>query len=326
MTGKHLIIALFFVAMGFSSRVFSQQAAREDYIQKFRSLAIAEMKRSGIPASITLAQGCLESNNGASVLAISGNNHFGIKCKSNWTGERILHDDDAKNECFRKYSNAEQSYLDHTDFLVSSPRYAFLFQLEPTDYKAWANGLKKAGYATDPTYARRLIQIIEDFQLYVYDQTTEDNEPLAVAEEERLEIIEHQAHHKPPMVPKSIGLRKIEYRNGLRSIVVSEGDTFESITQEMGLSNWELFVYNELTKDYVLHPNEILYIEAKMKKGNGKHLTHKVEAGDTMHFIAQMYGLRLEPLLKRNHLKKGEEPTAGEVIYLRTKRPRREMK
>lgn len=300
--------------------IYSQtkQLTREEYIQKFRDLAISEMMRSGIPASITLAQGCLESNNGNSRLSTEGNNHFGIKCKSSWAGKRIYHDDDAPNECFRQYKNAEESYLDHTDFLITNPRYAELFALHVTNYKDWAHGLKKAGYATDPTYALRLIKIIEDNKLYVYDMTKDPRE-LAKIEQERLKEKNH-----PTQTTKTLTNRAIDLRNGLKSIVVQQGDTFESISKEMNMSDWELYSYNDYWKGYQPRASEILYIEYKPRKADRKHLTHKVDSGDTMHFIAQRYGIKQMPLYKRNRMKKGEEPKEGDIIYLRNKKPRSE--
>lgn len=292
--------------------------SREEYIQKFKDLAIKEMHRSGIPASITLAQGCLESNNGNSRLSLEGNNHFGIKCKSSWSGKRIYHDDDAPGECFRQYSNAEESYLDHTDFLITNSRYSELFALHVTDYKQWAYGLKKAGYATDPSYADRLIKIIEDNELYLYDQVSTDRQ-LANIEQERLKAQKH-----PDRVVPLQSTRAIETRNGLRSIVVRQGDTFESIAKELGMSDWELYSYNDYSKGYQPRPNEILYIEYKPRKADRKHLTHKADNGDTMHFIAQRYGIKMKPLYKRNRMKQGEEPKAGEIVYLRNKKPRSE--
>ncbi len=311
-------IFLFIFLLSFPAIVFAQnkKLTREEYIQKFRDLAVSEMKRSGIPASITLAQGCLESNNGNSRLAREGNNHFGIKCKSNWTGRRVYHNDDSPGECFRKYRNAEESYLDHTDFLITNPRYSELFALHVTDYKRWAHGLKKAGYATDPSYAERLIKIIEDSKLYVYDQVTNVKQ-LARIEQERLKA---QKHHGAVVMP--VSRHPVKDRNRLKTIVVQQGDTFESLAKELGMSNWELYSYNDYRKGYQPRVNEILYIEYKSRKADRKHLTHKVESGDTMHFIAQRYGIKLKPLYKRNRMKRGEEPKEGDIIYLRNKKPR----
>lgn len=310
-----LLICMLFVMQVFAA---SKPLTREEYIQKFYPLAISEMQRSGIPASITLAQGCWESGNGNSRLATEANNHFGIKCKKEWTGKTIRHDDDASQECFRKYEHAEASYIDHTNFLMSGSRYKFLFQLDPKDYTGWAMGLKKAGYATDPSYAQRLIKIIEEHKLYVYDEY-EDNRQMASIKQDAKPVVEM----KSPTLNKTNASHKIELRNGLHTIVVGEGDTYESISKELKLKDWELATYNDLDKRRQLQKNEILYIEAKYKKANRAHKQHVVEKDDKMHYIAQRYGLKLKPLLKRNRMKAGDEPAAGEVIYLRNKRPRR---
>ena len=301
-------------------RALPKQFTREEYIQKYYQLAISEMQRSGIPASITLAQGCWESQNGNSILATDGNNHFGIKCKSEWTGKRIYHDDDARQECFRKYEHAEASYIDHSNFLMSGSRYSFLFQLDRRDYTAWSYGLKKAGYATDPIYAERLIKIIEEFKLFTYDAYG-DNRPIAsVAKESAPKPVKLQRH---TVQAKNMGPHKIEYRNGLRSLAVAEGDTYQSLTKELKLKDWELSTYNDFEKGTQPKVNEILYIEAKYRKANRDHQQHVVEKGDQMHYIAQRYGLKLRPLLKRNRMKSGDEPAKGQIIYLHHKRPRK---
>ena len=200
----------------------------------FSKWAVGEMNRSGIPASITLAQGLLESNNGNSTLATKGNNHFGIKCHD-WKGKSIRHHDDKRNECFRKYNSARDSYTDHTNFLMNSPRYSFLFLLDQTDYKAWARGLKKAGYATSPTYASALIKIIEDNELDQFDsgkvrrRRTDDSE--TIAEVTDIDGFEIEIDH-----------RKILIRNRIDYIIVKEGDTYQSLTKELELMPyiWEI--------------------------------------------------------------------------------------
>lgn len=309
---------ILFTFLFFSIQMVAQstQLTRDEYIRKFYKLAISEMQRSGIPASITLAQGCWESGNGNSRLATEANNHFGIKCKSEWRGKKIYHDDDASQECFRKYAHAEASYIDHSNFLMSGSRYSFLFQLDPKDYVAWAHGLKKAGYATDPTYAQRLIKIVEEYKLHVYDEYV-DNRQLASLKTETAPV-----KIQPSTLDKTNSRHKIELRNGLRTVVVEEGDNYQSITKDLALKNWELHTYNDIEKDSKVRVNEILYIEAKYKKGNKDHRQHVAEDGDTMHYIAQRYALRIKPLLKRNRMKKGEEPVAGQLVYLRNKRPR----
>lgn len=308
-----LAFSIFF--SGFSQKTQKTQFTRAEYIQKYSKLAISEMERSGIPASIILAQGCWESQNGNSKLATEGNNHFGIKCKTEWKGKKIYHDDDAKHECFRKYEHAEASYIDHSNFLIAGSRYSFLFKLDPKDYVGWAHGLKKAGYATDPVYAQRLIKIIEDFKLHVYDEYADNRQIASIKQEEA----------KPKLTSSVLGKtnasHKIELRNGLRTIVVSQGDTYESISKDLALKDWELYTYNDLEKGVQPRVTEILYIEAKLKKADRKHVQHVAEDGDTMHYIAQLYALRMSPLLKRNRMRKGEQPVAGQVVYLRNKKP-----
>lgn len=308
------VIAFFIFSSGFAQK---NQLSREEYIQKYYKLAISEMERSGIPASITIAQGCWESQNGNSQLATQGNNHFGIKCKSEWTGKKIYHDDDAKHECFRKYAHAEASFVDHTNFLMSGSRYSFLFQLDPKDYVAWANGLKKAGYATDPIYAERLIKIIQENKLFLYDEYV-DNRQLASLKREPARSVPTSS-----ALGKSNGSHNIELRNGLRSIVVVEGDTYESITKDLKLKDWEIYTYNDFEKGRQPRKDEIIYIEAKYKKADRKHMQHVADEGDTMNYIAQRYALKLKPLLRRNRMKEGDEPTKGQIIYLRNKKPRK---
>lgn len=312
---KQTILFIFLFSV-IQSVALPKQITREEYIQKYYKLAISEMERCGIPASITLAQGCWESGNGNSRLATLGNNHFGIKCKSEWRGKKIYHDDDARQECFRKYDHAEASYIDHSNFLINGSRYSFLFQLDPKDYVAWAHGLKKAGYATDPMYADRLIKIIEDFKLHIYDEY--DNRQIASLKNEKTAVKLHNAN-----LAKTTAKHKIELRNGLRTIVVEAGDTYQSISKDLNLKDWELYTYNDLAKGTQPRENEILYIEAKHKKGNKTHKQHVAEKDDTMHYIAQRYALRMKPLLKRNRMKSGTEPIEGQVIYLRNKKPRK---
>lgn len=310
------LITFFIITTAFAQK---KQISREEYIQKYYPLAISEMERSGIPASITLAQGCWESQNGNSRLATEGNNHFGIKCKSAWTGKKIYHDDDAKHECFRKYPHGEASYIDHSNFLMGGSRYSFLFQLDPKDYTGWAIGLKKAGYATDPTYADRLIKIIEDYKLFLYDSYGDNRQMVSIKQETVKPEI------KPATLKKTNTKHKIELRNKLRTIVAGPGDTYESITKELGLKDWELYTYNDIAQGRQPRVNEIFYVEAKYRRGDKRHLKHVAEEDDTMHFIAQRYALRLKPLLRRNRMDYGDEPVKGQVIYLRKKRPRKEV-
>ncbi|NQU51328.1 MAG: glucosaminidase domain-containing protein [Bacteroidetes bacterium] len=294
------------------SLLATSQISREEYIQRYQVLAIEEMNRSGIPASITMAQGCLESANGNSELSRKSNNHFGIKCKSSWKGKKVYYDDDAKNECFRKYKTVEDSYIDHTNFLMDNPRYASLFELKPTDYKAWARGLKKSGYATAKTYANRLIEIIEVNKLHRLDYKMTYNEMTAFEQKQlgnkgisnSLSISAFQSH-------------KIIKRNRVKSVVAQKGDTYEVIAQELGLNDWVLYKYNNQSAGYRPLENEVVYIQPKKRKTKKTQLTHRVEAGETMHYISQMYGVKLNLLYWRNRIKTGYQPSPGQIIYLR---------
>lgn len=265
------------------------------YINKYKDIAVEQMRLHRIPASITLAQGLLESGAGQSTLARKSNNHFGIKCGRNWKGRSVRHDDDARNECFRAYSNARDSYEDHSKFLTSGARYAFLFKLDITDYKGWARGLKKAGYATDKSYANRLIQIIEDYELYQYDVLSRKRKKSAY-------IIPHQPY----------------LANGLLYVIARRGDTFDGIAREFKTRESRLIKYNDLHKDYTLAEGDIVYLHEKKKKADKKYTTHVVGEDDSMHSISQRYGIRLKNLYKMN--KKDPEdyiPEVGDVLRLR---------
>jgi hypothetical protein len=311
---RKTLLSVVFIILSITS--FGQRIiSRENYIQIYAELAVSEMIRSGIPASITLAQACLESGNGNSILSIKSNNHFGIKCKSSWRGKKVYHDDDERNECFRQYNSVAESYIDHTDFLMNSPRYGALFTLKLTDYKGWARGLKKAGYATNPHYADQLIKIIEDHKLNLYDQGL-DQQQIARITESRI----HEPDSRNLINPYQA--RKVVLRNGIKSIVVNKGDTFERIAQEFNMKDWEIYAYNDYGKGQQPRENEILYLEPKRNKADKHHKTHRMETDDTMHFISQRYGIKLKKLYRLNKLKPGEKPKASSLVYLRNKKPR----
>jgi LysM repeat protein len=306
---KVALIVTFFLAGTLAAG--AQKLTREDYIGMYRNLAIEEMIRSGIPASITLAQGMLESDNGNSTLARRANNHFGIKCHG-WKGKRIIHDDDKRNECFRKYKTVHESYADHTDFLMGSPRYSFLFELEPTDYEGWAKGLKKAGYATSPSYADLLIRIIEEYDLHQYDTGEGWPKELAAGEQQELADIDN--------LEIEVGRRKILVRNRINYIIVKEGDTYQSLDRELDLMPFELAKYNEIPRDSKLHGGQVLYLQPKRNKASVEYRFHTVEEGETMYQISQMYGIKLRKLLQMNLMKVGDEPSPGDVLHLRRKK------
>ena len=267
----------------------------EEYIKKYRDIAVEEMKKYHIPASITLAQGLLESGAGQSTLARKSNNHFGIKCGSDWRGKTVRHDDDERNECFRAYKHPKQSYEDHSKFLVSRPRYASLFKLKMTDYKGWARGLKKAGYATNPRYAEQLIGIIELYDLDKYDKKG------------GLKWMKENPNPHQPYIA-----------NGLVYIVVRSGDTWKSISKEFDISRKKLRKYNDLYKGYELQVGDILYLEKKNRRADKEHIVHVLRAGESMYSISQKYGIRLSRLYKLNKMSEDEStPEVGTILRLR---------
>jgi hypothetical protein len=280
--------------------------SRTEYISLYSDIAISEMKRTGIPASIKMAQAILESGDGNSRLAKQANNHFGIKC-SNWTGRTIFHDDDARNECFRSYNRPEESFLDHSDFLTGRPRYASLFELDPYDYKSWARGLKAAGYATDPAYDSKLISIIEKNELYKLDTGT--GIPAGTRE---VSVTTMRLTGKGQVA----GGREILRRNRIRYIIAKEGDTYESLTREMELMRWELARYNDLSSRRI-SAGDIIYLQPKRLRAERGSEIHIITEGESLHQISQRYGVRLNRLLIRNYLEQGQEPAPGTTIFLR---------
>jgi LysM repeat protein len=312
-----------------------------DYVNSYKDLAVTEMKRTGIPASITLAQGIIESDCGHSALAREGNNHFGIKCHDDWSGPTIRHDDNKRNECFRKYSNPGESFYDHSDFLRSTPRYGFLFSLSSTDYKAWAYGLKKAGYATNPDYANMLIRTIEENNLWNFDHEytatvlqsqTKDTERKAYtthsADSTKKAVITHPADSTKKATAFSNGntavperMPRIKENNRIQYIIVKDGDTREKLENEFQLLKWELSKYNELKNDFLLYPGQILYLQPKRDKAEAGNEYYNTVAGDTMYLISQRYGIKLKRLYDMNRMAEGSEPETGRKIWLRSIKP-----
>ena len=289
---------LFLVLFGLLGPVYGQRknSLYLKYIEQYAGMAVEQMRENRIPASITLAQGLLESGAGQSQLARKSNNHFGIKC-GNWRGRSVRHDDDAKDECFRAYRHARESYEDHSVFLKSNARYAFLFKLDLTDYKAWARGLKKAGYATDPSYANRLIQIIEDYELYKYDS--------AKGRKKKTEVLYAKPH-------------QVYISNDLLYVSARRGDTFEMLGKEFDIRPGKLVKYNDLFEAYTLAEGDIVYLQKKNKKASKKYNVCVVGDGDSMHGIAQRYGIRLKNLYKLNDKDPDDYvPEVGDRIWLR---------
>lgn len=273
------------------------------YINQYKDLAIEQMLRFHIPASITLAQGLFESAAGTSELTRKGNNHFGIKCHG-WTGRKVYHDDDEENECFRAYKDAYESFEDHSKFLSRQQRYSMLFSLDVTDYKGWARGLKKCGYATNPKYADKLIDIIELYKLYEYDRAKSYDRFLA----------RKSAKDKP--VEKGGTLHPIYKYNKNYYLKARKGDTFKSIGKEVEISYRALARYNERDKDYVLAAGDIVYLKKKRTKADKayKNRPHRVKEGESMYSISQLYGIRLKSLYKKNDLSPEYQIKVGDLL------------
>jgi LysM repeat protein len=305
--GHTFLIIIFQI---FSWVAFSQPAeykmTRKEYIEKFKDDAVKEMLITGIPASIKLGQGLLESGNGNSALAVYANNHFGIKCHKEWDGLTYYMDDDEKGECFRKYSSPEESYSDHSNFLKTRTRYSPLFELRRNDYRGWARGLQQAGYATDPSYSKRLIEVIERNKLYELDNIR--MMPLIAKNE-----VSHQKLHvqKP-------SAKKILYNNRIKFVIARPGDTFLKIAKEYEMGLWQLYKYNELPKNAQLNAGDIVYLQPKRRKAQEEF--HIVKKGETMHSIAQFYGIKLKYLYRKNQIPAGQEPKPGDKLFLKRKK------
>ncbi|MGZ8516239.1 MAG: glucosaminidase domain-containing protein [Chitinophagaceae bacterium] len=302
----------------------------QNYINTYTEIAIAEMHRTGVPASVKLAQGIHETTAGTSDLVRRSNNHFGIKCKSNWTGESVKHTDDAPNECFRKYEDPLQSYRDHSDFLKGSSRYASLFNLDPLDYPGWAYGLKKAGYATNPKYPQIIIKLIETYNLQDYTlialgkMPVKENLVAAVNVEELDTGLPVNFEAKAP-VTESRSEKLQDYPagefkiNNTRVTYVRAGTSLLAIAQQYSIPLARLVEFNELEQAETLSKDELIYLQRKRKTGSNEF--HMVKQGETIWAIAQEEGIRLESLLEYNHLQNYMQPAPGEQLYLRTKAP-----
>ncbi|MBS7318563.1 N-acetylmuramoyl-L-alanine amidase [Prevotella sp. P3-120] len=273
----------------------------QEYFDRYKDLAIEQMKKHRIPASITLAQGVLESGAGYSELARKGNNHFGIKCHG-WTGRTTYHDDDERNECFRAYDNVYDSYEDHSVFLVSSRRYSSLFRLNLKDYKGWAHGLKSCGYATNPRYAAQLIDIIQLYKLYQYDEARKYNR-----------YNEYQTHQPTSLMHTIHSFNKNYY------VVAKKGDTFALIGKEVGVSARKLASFNELYVGAELEEGTYVWLQKKRRNApkEYKNRAHYVRPGESMYSISQKYGIRLKYLYKLNHLPADYQLEVGDRLYLR---------
>lgn len=326
---KKLLLLFFAAAVWFNLQAQTNDAVIA-YIIQYKQIAIDEMIRTGVPAAITLAQGILESNAGQCPLTQQSNNHFGIKCKTDWTGNIVYHDDDIKHECFRRYNSPEDSYRDHSDFLKNRPNYASLFEIDVTDYKDWAYGLKKAGYATNPAYSTFLITTIEKYNLEdITDMALKQSNQADVASsnvqpQQNIEfanasLIEKQdAKQNTPqynatevIYPKNSVFRI----NQTNVLYLQQGTSLFAIASQYSIPYKKLLQYNDLDNVDILQQPTLIYLEKKPKRGAKDF--HVVLLNEDMHDIAQEEGIQLESLLAYNNLQKNNQPKAGDKILLR---------
>jgi len=312
-------------------RMKAQHLPNEDivyYITQYADIAINEMVRTGVPASLKIAQGILEKQAGKSKLVAESNNHFGIKCKSNWDGPKVYHDDDAQGECFRKYKDAISSYKDHSDFLKLQPRYTSLFELDVDDYKGWAWGLKKAGYATNPIYAETLIKFIEDYQLNILNDYAEDEE------QEKYDLSEYIGEiTKNGLTPSTVTTKssssfsnkKISYPedvfkiNNVKVIYAPEGTSLLAVAKKYKIALPKLLSYNELLKsNSVLKKSELVFLQPKKSVGNKS--IHRVKRNESLRDISQHEGIKLASLLQYNQLKANSKLKVGQKLKLKPKK------
>ncbi len=317
-TLKPFILSFILLVVLFSVNSFAQKQTTQQYIEKYKDIAIKKMKEYKIPASITLAQGVLESGNGNSRLARKANNHFGIKCHKDWNGKKFRLDDDKRRECFRKYKSVEKSFSDHSYFLTQRSRYSFLFKLDITDYKGWAYGLKKAGYATNPKYPQLLIRIIEENKLYKFDQKTASS---TKSKKKKDEIITYDPNFILPSeedfeaIEISGNNRQIFTNNSVKFIFAQKDDTFYKIAQDFEIYTWQVYKYNDLKKSDKIKEGQIIYIQ--LKKNKGKVKFHVVKKHETMYSISQLYGIKLKQLYKKNKIPEDSRPQVGQKLKLR---------
>ena len=320
-----LKISIAIIFSCFSFKALAQRLTIEDYVEQFKDIAMNEMRRSGVPASITLAQGILESENGNSELVKKSNNHFGIKCKSNWTGESVTHDDDANGECFRAYTNAGDSYRDHSDFLKANQRYASLFKLDPTDYAGWAKGLKKAGYATNPRYPELLIKYIEQnnlqqYSLLVLNKLPETEIAAQVAASNENKIVPQVTVSESRQLPAaqvavlSPDPGKIISINSTKCVFVKSGTSLLAIADKNNISLSKLMEFNDMAEDGLLSKDQYIYLAKKSKAGDQEF--YIVQSGETLHDIAQLTGVQLKYLLEYNNLNGAVKLNADTKLFL----------
>ena len=304
-----------FILVFQSEAIGEERFTRKQYIDKWKDVAIQNMQAYGIPASITLAQAILESGDGNSMLARQANNHFGIKCHG-WEGKRVYKDDDKKNECFRKYKDAMESFKDHSEFLQKN-RYKSLYDLNPLDYKGWAKGLKKAGYATNPRYAKLLISIIEKHKLYEYDA----NDILASKNEEKSKKnTSKSSKHKEVTIEIEAHKRDVlTHQNKIKYVIAQKGDNLQSIAEEMDMAPWQIKRYNDLDGRSNFIENEVIFVQPKRNKSKSSY--HIVEHGENMYDLSQKYGVKIKKLYHYNGLSPGDKLLTGMKLWLQRPPP-----
>ncbi len=316
---KKIFQLLMMMLCGFAS-IQAQVLTPEQYIEKYNGLAIREMKRMGVPAAITLAQGLLETENGNSDLVKKSNNHFGIKCKSSWTSEGVAHDDDAPGECFRSYKDAEASYRDHSNYLRGNDRYALLFTLDPTDYKNWAKGLRKAGYATNPKYPDILIKNIEQYNLQQYSLAAAGEslkvEPGKYQDDKELPASKNGEESNPTVTietnPRAdVAINSI---NGHKYILAKKGTSLLAIATQNDIDLSKLLSYNDLDTDGILPSDQIIFLQKKSKTGAKDYCI--VQPQQSLYDVAQKNGIQLKYLLAYNQLGDKAVVTGGTKLYL----------
>lgn len=319
---------LFLLLAALAAPQTPEKISPETYISTYSELAVSEMARTGVPASISLAQGMLESDFGNSRLALEGKNHFGIKCHNDWMGARVFQDDDAANECFRVYVRVEDSFADHSDFLRGGKRYASLFNLDPKDYKAWAKGLQKSGYATSKKYAKSLTELIERYELYRFDSEAAGSTPAPPAldatdgQPEAAEALATESKSVPDEVPAETfrfrAGREVMKLNGVRCIRTIKGETYTSIARTYNLFDKELLFFNDLGEAEELEPGSLVFLGLKRSIAPRGYYIHTVAEGDgRLRDICQKYGVRVSAIRRINKFSKTYEPSTGDTIYLR---------
>ncbi len=303
---RHLYLLICLILISYPG-ISQRQETVSSYIDRYKDTAKRHMVEYGIPASIKLAQAIIESGFGNSELAVNANNHFGIKCHG-WQHATYYKDDDKRNECFRSYLSPVHSFEDHSEFLTTRQRYSFLFDLDPLDYKGWARGLREAGYATNPRYPQLLIRVIEEHELYRFDQKVMKGDRIAAGSPR----LKDDHKRRPVDIFKE---REIKVNNRIKYVYARQGDTPESIAEEMEMWAWQIYRYNELKEGTVFGEGDIVYLQPKRRRGEEDY--HIVREGETMYDISQLYGVQLQHLYNRNNMEPGSDVKPGQKVVLR---------